>query len=86
MAPSSHSATVEPIDRLLYGGIMFLVLVLVGVSKWSPNDGQTFQVISGLLTTFSGAFVGRMVPKKSTGVPGAVVTPPVQSDPGPGGV
>ena len=64
MAPLPHIGNVEPIDKLLFGAIIFLVLVLVVVSKWSPNDGQTFQVISGLLTTFSGAFVGRMVPNK----------------------
>lgn len=61
---AARIGSVEPLDRLLFGAIIFLVLVLVVVAKWSPNDGQTFQVISGLLTTFSGAFVGRMVPSK----------------------
>ena len=40
---------------------------MIGLSALAPNDGQTFQVISGLLTGFAGAFFMRIkAPDKST--------------------
>lgn len=56
------SKNIEPIVFLLFGGIIFFTLLLVAISKWSPNDGQTFQVVSGLLTGFAGAFMMRVKP------------------------
>jgi hypothetical protein len=47
--------------------ILILLGCMIGISKWSPNDGQTFQSIAGLLSGFSGAFLGRMVPSKKAG-------------------
>lgn len=68
-------ANVEPMDKLLFFGIMLFVILLIGVSKWSPNDGQTFQVLSGCLTGFVGAFLGRMQPSaKKTQPPDGVTT------------
>jgi len=64
---------VEPIDRLLVAGIVFFTLLLIVVSKWSPNDGQTFQVISGLLTGFGGAFFARLKPPEKQVPPGTTV-------------
>ena len=52
----------EAVDKLLFVGIVFFTIVMVGISKWSPNDGQTFQVLSGLLTGFGAAFFARMKP------------------------
>ena len=60
--PPSRIRDVEAVDKLLCGGIAFFTILLVAISKWSPNDGQTFQVVSGLLTGFSGAFFARMKP------------------------
>ena len=71
----------EPVDKILAWFIVFFTVLLVGISKLSPSDGQTFQVLSGGLTTFVGAFVGRMVPNKKTQPPGVVVSqvdPPVE--------
>lgn len=48
----------DPILKLLLGGIVFFLAVLLYIQKWFPNDGQTFQVVAGLLTGFSGAFLG----------------------------
>jgi hypothetical protein len=53
---------VTPLDKLLLGCVVFFAMVLVAISKWSPNDGQTFQVISGLVTGFAGAFLMRIKP------------------------
>lgn len=66
---------VDPIMWLLFAGIVFFTLLLVAISKWSPNDGQTFQVLSGLLTGFAGAFFGRMKP---SGAPEPARTPEVK--------
>lgn len=60
------SKSIEPIVFLLFGGIIFFTLLLVAISKWSPNDGQTFQVVSGLLTGFAGAFMMRVKPPSTT--------------------
>jgi len=55
---------VDPILRLLAWGIVFFACLVIIVSKWSPNDGQTFQVFSGVLLTFVGCFVGRIDPDR----------------------
>lgn len=48
----------DPILKLLLVGIVFFMAILLYIQKWFPNDGQTFQVVAGLLTGFSGAFLG----------------------------
>lgn len=58
----TKEGVIEPVVKLLAALIVFLLLVLVAVSKWSPNDGQTFQVISSLLTGFAGALLMRVKP------------------------
>ena len=60
MTGNSDPVKVETIDKLLLAAVLFFTLLLVAISKWSPNDGQTFQVISGLLTGFAGAFFARL--------------------------
>ena len=54
----------DPVLLLLFAGMVLFTAMLIIVDKAFPNDGQTFQVISGLLTGFSGAFFGRLVPQK----------------------
>jgi hypothetical protein len=58
---------IDPILKLLFIGIVFFTLVLFAAEKWFTNDGQIFQVVSGLLTGFSGAFF--MGIKKDLGLP-----------------
>lgn len=55
---------VDPVLRLLFIGIMLFTIVTIYVNHVFPNDGQMFQVVSGILTGFTGAFFGRMDPKK----------------------
>lgn len=74
MDPEPAPSKIEPIDRVLVGLIVFFTTSLIGISKWSPNDGQTFQVLSGALTTILGAFVGRMMPNKKPQPPGVIVS------------
>lgn len=57
----------DPILKLLLGGILFFTVVILYTQKYFPNDGQTFQVFSGLLTGFAGAFLGFAT--KSLGIP-----------------
>lgn len=59
--PPPHDK-IDPIVWLLFGGIFAAVALMVLISKWSPNDGQTFQVLAGLATFFSGALGLRIKP------------------------
>lgn len=66
---------IEPIIKWLFVLVLILVFTVIGISKWSPNDGQTFQVISGVLTTFAGVLAGRINPvaaKKPDPPPGSI--------------
>ena len=55
---------IDPVLKLLAWGILVFAGLVVAVSKWSPNDGQTFQVFSGVLLTLVGCFVGRIDPER----------------------
>lgn len=67
----------EPIDKALIAGIVYFSLLVVLISKWSPNDGQTFQLIGGLATGFAAAFLARIKPSDKN-------PPPNDSQGGPG--
>ena len=80
--------TLDPILKLLLGGIVFFTAVIIYTQKYFPNDGQTFQVFSNLLAGFAGAFLGFAT--KSLGIetqplPGAKpktpAVPPQSQDP-----
>jgi hypothetical protein len=60
---------IDPIDKMLLFGIVFFTGVLIYIARWAPQDGQTFQVVSGLLTGFSGAFFARLKPKPDSTTP-----------------
>ena len=76
--------SLDPILKLLLGGIVFFTAVIIYTQKYFPNDGQTFQVFSNLLAGFAGAFLGFAT--KSLGIetqplPGAKPkTPAVQPE------
>jgi len=55
----------DPVLLLLAAMIFVFTGLLIVIAEILKNDGQTFQVISGLLTGFSGAFLGRIMPKKT---------------------
>lgn len=57
------ATSMEPVLILLFVGILFFTGMLFVADKWYPNDGQLFQVVSGLLTAFGGAFMTRIKPK-----------------------
>lgn len=59
---------------LLFGGMVFFTFVLILVEWKFPQDAQVFQVISGLLAGFGGAFFGLMTGK-------AKQPPPAQPGP-----
>jgi len=58
--------TLDGLDRLLAFLVVFFTVLMILISKWSPNDGQTFQVLSGGFTGCLGALLARMTPKKPT--------------------
>lgn len=61
---------IDPILWLLFLGIVFFSGMLLYVEHTFPSDGQLFVVVSGLLTSFSGAFFMRVKPN----------VPPIASD------
>ena len=61
-AVSKMCDRIEPIVWLLAGMVIYFSLMLVGISKWSPNDGQTFQLLAGAMTTLLGALAMRIKP------------------------
>ncbi len=76
----------EPIVLLLFVGMLFWTGMLFICQKFYPDDGQIFQVISGLLTGFSGAFFMRIKPRGAEPPPPdttttsvSVTTPPAKS-------
>lgn len=73
IAPSTR---LEPIIKLLSALMIFFTAALfLCVLKFS-DDGQLFQVISGLLTAISGGFMMRIKPPSTTPLPiGPTLTP-----------
>lgn len=59
----------EPIVLLLFAAMIFFTGALFAAEKWYPNDGQIFQVVSGLLTGISGAFLMRVKPQSAKADP-----------------
>jgi hypothetical protein len=60
----------------LMAGMLFFTFVLLFTEWKYPNDGQVYQTFAGLLTSFSGAFIGRIMPgsAKSAPPPDAKIT------------
>lgn len=58
---------IEPIIWLLAFMVCFFAMLVIGISKWSPSDGQTFQVVSGMATTILGIFANRIMPNMLAG-------------------
>ena len=56
---------VEPIIYVLSVMIIFFSGLLIYCEHMFPNDGQVFQVFSGILTALSGALMMRVKPAKS---------------------
>lgn len=54
---------VDPTLMLLFLGIFAMTGILIFCEHFFASDGQIFQVISGLVTGFAGAFFGRINPK-----------------------
>lgn len=83
----NHEA-VEPVLLLLAGLMIFFTATLFACEHFFNNDGQVFQVMSGLLTGISGAFLMRIKPRGPNAIPDpdntttastvtTVTTPPV---------
>lgn len=53
----------EPILMLLASLMIFFTAMIFVAEHFFPNDGQIFQVVSGLLTGISGAFLMRIKPR-----------------------
>lgn len=78
---------VEPIVALLFGGLVFFTGMVFMCEHFYKDDGQLFQVISNLLSAFSGAFFMRIkargteTPQVPPGTTTATVTTAVPEPP-----
>lgn len=61
--------------KLMVCSILIFVCCLFACEIFFPNDGQMFQVIAGLVTGFSGAFL--MFLKNKLGIPDTPLPPPL---------
>lgn len=57
--------TLEPIDVLLFIGMMVFSVIIFVCNVMFPMDGQIFQVYSGVLGGFTGAFFARLKDSKA---------------------
>lgn len=64
---------IEAVVGLLFVGVMIGLVFLFVAERWFPNDGQIFQVVSGVVTTFLGALAAKIDPRKATGTTGTTV-------------
>lgn len=66
---------VEPVLKLLTALMVFFTLALFACERFFSSDTQVFQVICGLLTAISGAFMMRVKPAhQGPDVTGSVTT------------
>ncbi len=65
---------IEPIVLLLTFLVIFFSVVLVGIAKFLSSDGQTFQIIAGLVTGFAGSLLTRIKTKGEPDSSDSVVT------------
>jgi hypothetical protein len=62
----------DPVLRLLVLCMIFFTAILFAAEVWFNNDSQLFQVVAGILTGITGAFLGRIKPTQgATGKDGA---------------
>lgn len=65
MEPSTNKYGLEPVLVLLFAGMIIYTLIVLGVAIFMPKDGQTFQLLTGVLGAFVGAFFGRINPQQN---------------------
>jgi hypothetical protein len=76
--PDPHRERLDPVFLTLLAATVMFAVMAVAISKWSPNDGQTFQLICGLTTGFAGACLGRVKPSSGGSVATRTTTEPAQ--------
>jgi hypothetical protein len=69
---------IEAVVALLFIGVMVGLLFLFIAEKMFPNDGQIFQVVSGVISVFLGALAAKIDPRKQVPT-GTGVTDPQTS-------
>lgn len=74
---------IDSVLLLLTGLLILFVALLMVCALFIPNDGQTFQVISGLVGTIGGALLMRVKHKDGDPTPDAngTNTPPIPPAP-----
>ena len=64
----------EPMDLLLFIGMMVFSIIIFVCNVLFPMDGQIFQVYSGVLGGFTGAFFARLKDSKADPDPNTTTT------------
>ncbi len=82
-----EKSKIPPIIFLLAGLLIFMVITVVLVSKWSPDDGSMFQLLASVVMTILGILANQIQPDqktKTTPPPGStthveqvIQTPPI---------
>lgn len=57
--------TIDPILKLLTALVILFAFLLIAVAKWMSSDGQTFQILSSLVSGFAGALLLRIKPREA---------------------
>lgn len=81
-APAPAPLVTSSTDKyLLLATTIFFALVLIGIDKLFPNEGQVFQVIANLTSGFAGAFFHALSPSSNGSKSPAPVIPISSSAP-----
>jgi len=70
---------IEAVVLLLFMGVMVSLGFVFLAEKFFPNDGQLFQVVSGVISVFLGALAARIDPRKATTAATGVSDPATSS-------
>ncbi len=59
-------SAIDPILKMLVALVVFFSLLLIGVARFMSSDGQTFQILSSLVSGFAGALLLRIKPRDAS--------------------
>ena len=62
----SKMSSIDPILKMLVGLVIFFSLLLIAVARFMSSDGQTFQILSSLVSGFAGALLLRIKPRDAS--------------------
>lgn len=79
--PKPHRDPIESVVWLLFAGVFIAVGLAIGIAIWAPSDGQTFQLLSGVVSGFLGALLMRVKQSDNNRTPAAPPAPGAEVKP-----